>query len=160
MQRLMLKIVSVNFERDLKWRFDDGEIKFYAVVKDETFLKAVESGNISFVFGDKIFAEVETIQQIVDGEPRKVIRSIVKVLEYGKNQDFSTFALLSMILSGSFVPAALTYVALHEKTPHERELIFLVESVKHFSLIFFQFLLELFVQSMQEVYVVRRPSLG
>ena len=81
----MLKIVSVNFERDLKWRFDDCEIKFYANIKDKIFLKAVEYGNISFVFGDKIFAEVETVQQIVDGEPRKVIRSIVKVLEYGKN---------------------------------------------------------------------------
>ena len=33
-QELILKILNVNFERDLKWRFDDGESKFYAVVED------------------------------------------------------------------------------------------------------------------------------
>ncbi len=86
-QKLILKIVSVNFERGLKWRFDDGESKFYAEIKDENFLNAVENGNISFAQGDIIIAEVETIQQHTNGELRKTGKTITKVFKVVKRSE-------------------------------------------------------------------------
>lgn len=78
-QKLILKIISVNFERGLKWRFDDGETKFFAEIKDEEFLNVVENGNISFSQGDSIIAEVEITQQHSKGELKKTSKSILKV---------------------------------------------------------------------------------
>lgn len=83
-QKLILRIVSVNFERGLKWRFDDGENKFYAEIKDEEFLTTVENGNISFAQGDIIVAEVETIQQYTDSELKKTSRTVTKVFKVVK----------------------------------------------------------------------------
>lgn len=86
-QELILKILNVNFERGLKWRFDDGENRFYAVVKDEKFLDAVETGQISFAFGDTIIAEIETTQQYVKNDLKKSVKTITKVLQVNKNDD-------------------------------------------------------------------------
>ena len=86
-QQLMLRIVNISFERGLKWRFDDGNEKFYADVKDENFLSAIEAGRIFFGCGDGIVAEVETKQQHVKGELRKSTKSIIKVLEINKRAE-------------------------------------------------------------------------
>ena len=86
-QQLMLRIVNISFERGLKWRFDDGNEKFYAYVKDENFLSAIEAGRLSFGCGDGIVAEVETKQQHVKGELRKATKSITKVLKINKRGD-------------------------------------------------------------------------
>lgn len=86
-QRIILKIVNVNFERDLKWRFDDGESKFFADVKDEDFLNAVDSGVISFTQGDTMVAELETIQQYTKTELKKTTKSVIKVLTIIKRDD-------------------------------------------------------------------------
>ena len=86
-QELILKILNVNFERGLKWRFDDGETRFYAVVKDEKFLDAVETGRISFAFGDTIIAEIETTQQYVKNDLKKSVKTITKVLQVNKQDD-------------------------------------------------------------------------
>lgn len=86
-QELILKILNVNFERGLKWRFDDGETRFYAVVKDEKFLDAVETGQISFAFGDTIIAEIETTQQYVKNDLKKSVKTITKVLQVNKQDD-------------------------------------------------------------------------
>lgn len=86
-QRLTLRILNVNFERGLKWRFDDGEDKFYALVKDEKFLEAVETGRISFGYGDTIFAEIETTQQFTGGDLKKTIKSVTKVLRISKQAE-------------------------------------------------------------------------
>lgn len=86
-QELMLQILKVNFERGLKWRFDDGNAKFYADVVDEKFLDAVEAGRISFGYGDVILATVETKQQHVNGEIRNTTKSVVKVLRISKRAE-------------------------------------------------------------------------
>ena len=83
-QQLMLKIVNLSFDRDLTWRFDDGETKFYARVTDEKFLDLIESGRLTFSSGDGIVAMVETKQQHVDGEIKKTTKTIVKVLQINK----------------------------------------------------------------------------
>lgn len=83
-QKLILRIISVNFERGLKWRFDDGETKFYAEITDEEFLTNVENGNISFAQGDIIIAEVETTQQYTDSELKKTSRTVTKVFKVVK----------------------------------------------------------------------------
>ena len=86
-QKLMLRILSVNFERGLKWRFDDGESKFYATVNDENFLDEVESGKIFFNCDDVIIAEIETIQQIADGKIKKTLKKITKVFQVNKKTE-------------------------------------------------------------------------
>lgn len=91
-QELMLRILNVNFERGLKWRFDDGESKFYATVQDEKFLEAVESGRISFGCGDIITAEIETTQQYVGVELRKSVKTITKVIQISKRAEQIMFS--------------------------------------------------------------------
>ena len=86
-QELILKILNVNFERDLKWRFDDGESKFYAVVEDKKFLDAIEKGQISFSFGDTIIAEIKTTQQYVKNDLKKSVKTITKVLKVNNQGD-------------------------------------------------------------------------
>lgn len=80
-QEIILKIVNVSFERNLKWRFDDGESRFAADVKDEQFLKAIDSGNISFAQGDALLAELQTVQQYTKSELKKTVKTVVKVLK-------------------------------------------------------------------------------
>ena len=86
-QQLMLKILNVSFERGLKWRFDDGDAKFYAEIKDEKFLNAIENGRISFGSGDGIVATVETRQQHVRGEITKTTKSVTKVLRINRRAE-------------------------------------------------------------------------
>ena len=86
-QQLMLKILNVSFERGLKWRFDDGDAKFYAEIKDEKFLDAIENGRISFGSGDGIVATVETRQQHVRGEITKTTKSVTKVLRINRRAE-------------------------------------------------------------------------
>lgn len=80
-QELLLQIVSVSFETNLKWRFFDGENKFYATITDEKFLKSVENGEVAFSKGYSIYAEVETKQQHCNGILQKSEKFITKVLK-------------------------------------------------------------------------------
>lgn len=80
-QKLILKIISVNFERDLKWRFDDGTGKFFAEVKDEKFLQAIDSGQIAFTQGDAILAEVEVVQRYAKTDLQKTSKTITRVFK-------------------------------------------------------------------------------
>ena len=86
-QELMLKILNVNFERGLKWCFDDGESKFYTTVEDVDFLRAVDDGSVSFVKGDTITAVVETTQQFVKNDLKKTLKKITKVLRINKQRE-------------------------------------------------------------------------
>lgn len=83
-QKLMLRILRVSFDRDLKWRFDDGESKFYADIKDEEFWAAVEARQITFGCGDTIIAEIETTQQYVKDDLKKSSKTVTKVLRINK----------------------------------------------------------------------------
>ena len=83
-QKLMLRILRVSFDRDLKWRFDDGESQFYADIKDEEFWAAVEARQITFGCGDTIIAEIETTQQYVKDDLKKSSKTVTKVLRINK----------------------------------------------------------------------------
>ena len=82
----LVKIASINFDRGLKWRFDDGENKFYANIKDDDFLRAVDNGSVSFVKGDKIYAEFEKVQTIVGDDIKSTI-SLLKVKQILKRDE-------------------------------------------------------------------------
>lgn len=80
-QQMILQIVSVSFEPNLKWRFSDGESKFYATVTDKEFLSKVESGDISFANGDAILAEVEMRQQYNGATLKRTEKAVTKILK-------------------------------------------------------------------------------
>ena len=84
-QEIVLKIISVSFEPNLKWRFDDGDTKFYALVTDQKFLKQVEEGLLAFSKGDLIVAKVETKQRYSqDGltKTEKIVVEVLKILRH------------------------------------------------------------------------------
>lgn len=95
-QEIILKIVNVSFERNLKWRFDDGESRFAADVKDEQFLKAIDSGNISFAQGDALLAELQTVQQYTKSELKKTVKTVVKVLKVIKRDSSDEITIHSL----------------------------------------------------------------
>lgn len=80
----VLQIISMTFERNLKWRFDDGESKFYALVTDEDFMKQFESGRINFAKNDRILARIE-LKQSYDESSTKTERKVIKVLKIFKS---------------------------------------------------------------------------
>lgn len=80
----VLQIISMTFERNLKWRFDDGESKFYALMADEDFMKQFESGRINFAKNDRILARIE-LKQSYDESSTKTERKVIKVLKIFKS---------------------------------------------------------------------------
>ena len=78
MSRHFVRVSSVNFEKNLKWRFDNGEIKFYANIVDEEFIAMVAEGKVSFAKGVALDADIRMLQSISGGEI-KTDYTIVKV---------------------------------------------------------------------------------
>lgn len=78
--RMIYTIVSIVFDEEQKWRFTDGEVKFWAKIGDAAFWQKVDSGEISFRKGDKL--EVEYISRQYQNEKGgfSVDRTITKVL--------------------------------------------------------------------------------
>ena len=84
----VLQIISMTFDKNLKWRFDDGESKFYALVTDEDFIKRFESGRINFAKNDRILAQIE-LKQIYDESSTRTERKVIKVLKIFKSNALS-----------------------------------------------------------------------
>ena len=84
----VLQIISMTFDKNLKWRFDDGESKFYALVTDEDFIKRFESGRINFSKNDRILAQIE-LKQIYDESSTRTERKVIKVLKIFKSNTLS-----------------------------------------------------------------------
>ena len=84
----LVHIVSINFEEGLKWRFDDGNAKFYANIKDEEFIKNVQASNISFKKGDILKVEITTTQR-TDGQSIKTTFDITKVEKIINNEQIA-----------------------------------------------------------------------
>lgn len=76
--RILLRVSSVNFEQNLKWRFDNGDTKFYATVEDEQFVAEVENGEVSFFKGVSLDVDLKTVQTMYD-DNIKTEYSVVKV---------------------------------------------------------------------------------
>lgn len=77
-KKAIVKILSVNFEKGLKWKFNSGDSKFLATVNDDKFMEDVEKGKISFKAGDTLIVELETRQQIFFDTVKETIK-VVKV---------------------------------------------------------------------------------
>lgn len=80
-QTMIVKIVSLVFDKKQKWRFSDGEITFWANIEDEAFWNEVDTGERSFSNGDKMKVECQ-IRQHLDARDNPVTeRTVAKVIE-------------------------------------------------------------------------------
>ena len=75
----VVKVSSVNFEKDLKWRFATDTVKFYAEILDEEFLKKVEQGDIAFTKGVSLKVDLKEIQRLGKDATTKTEYFITKV---------------------------------------------------------------------------------
>ena len=77
---VIMKIVKLSFDRNLKWRFSTGESEFSAIITDKEFLDKVELGEIAFRIGDALKAEIISKQQVYNDSIKETI-TVTKVLE-------------------------------------------------------------------------------
>ena len=61
-------------EEESEWLLSDGEDVFPAVIKDQEFLDAVQSGEVTFVAGSNILAELEVSQWLTQEGVRSEYR--------------------------------------------------------------------------------------
>lgn len=61
-----LQAVSISFLEDNKWRFTDGNVTFYAEVKDEGFIKRVQENKESFSKDDILEVQMRKVQWVSD----------------------------------------------------------------------------------------------
>lgn len=79
-RKAFVKPVEVAFEEGLKWRFSDGDNKFYATMDDESFLKEMDAGK-PFSKGDILEVELETTQTATSKGIKNEHR-VVKVINH------------------------------------------------------------------------------
>lgn len=65
-REVYLKALSVIFVEGNKWRFSDGTNEFFAIVKDEKFVKNVQENKISFTKDDTFKVKLREKQWITD----------------------------------------------------------------------------------------------
>ncbi|MGI6657489.1 MAG: hypothetical protein ACOX5Z_11870 [Desulfobulbus sp.] len=82
-----LKLVSVSFKGDNKWRFSTGEAPFYSTISDTEFLNRVNLGMESFRAGDILIVKLRK-KQYRFGESIRSEYDVEKVVEHitGPNQ--------------------------------------------------------------------------
>jgi len=78
---MSLMIESPHFTRGMKWRFDDGSSTFWADIKDEAFLNAVDRRDYRFGKGDMLLAKLK-IEQINQNGKLTTNRTIIDVIDY------------------------------------------------------------------------------
>ncbi len=78
-QTILLKIVTVNFNEDQKWRFSDGEAVFWAKIEDEDFWEKVNSRELVFGSGDKLRVKCTVVQSLSANNELVSVRTITKV---------------------------------------------------------------------------------
>lgn len=90
-RRCLIKVCSVNFEQELKWRFRIDTMKFYAAIKDQDFIQQVEAGEVSFAKGASMLVDLHEIQTIHSGGDIKTeyeITKVHKVLRHSEQLSF------------------------------------------------------------------------
>jgi len=80
-REVLLKVTKVNFDRNRKWGFNDGSAHVNADVRDEGFLRQVESREIGFYEGDVLHVRMRTDQQIGANGKLQTANVIEKVIE-------------------------------------------------------------------------------
>lgn len=76
-----LNIVNISFKEGNKWRFTNGELEFFAEIKDLSFIKNVQSDLIAFSKGDT-FRALITKRQWNTEEGLKTDYVVEKILEH------------------------------------------------------------------------------
>jgi len=61
-RRSAFSIISLAFKEDNKWRLHDGNTQISALILDESFLKRVDTNQVSFSKGDILVCEVKVTQ--------------------------------------------------------------------------------------------------
>jgi len=79
-RKTFVNIVEIAFEKGLKWRFSDGDNKFYAIMDDKEFLNRIEKGK-KFAKGDVLEVILETTQ-IATTSGIKNEHRVVKVINH------------------------------------------------------------------------------
>jgi len=77
-------VIGVFFEENLKWKLYDGETRINGSIKDDHFLKALESGRISFTKGDILEVELQT-RQWNTAKGLKTEHEVIKVIRQIKS---------------------------------------------------------------------------
>lgn len=80
-QNMLLKIVSVVFDENQKWRFSDGEVSFWAKIDDEEFWQQVNNGSVAFRSGDRLKVSCKIVQRTGPNESLITERTITKVIK-------------------------------------------------------------------------------
>lgn len=79
--QMVLAIASVAFTEGNKWRFDDGERRFYAAIEDESFLSRVVRGE-AFRNGDMLRCRLRIVQRRSFSEGLQTEYRVLEVLEH------------------------------------------------------------------------------
>lgn len=79
-QEILLKIVSIVFDENQKWRFSDGEVTFWAKIEDADFWKSIDEGTLAFKKGDRLKVRCRTVQKTNSYDNISTERTIVKVV--------------------------------------------------------------------------------
>ncbi|HEV3278743.1 MAG TPA: hypothetical protein VG860_18135 [Terriglobia bacterium] len=77
----LVQIVTVSFDRKLKWRLFDGLRNFTAEMVDDEFWGAIDANQVRFSEGDQLRVMLRVQTYSVEGDLRQV-RTVVKVLEH------------------------------------------------------------------------------
>jgi hypothetical protein len=80
-QEVLVKILSLSFEENNKWRLLLGTDKIYANIADETFVKQVKDSIISFTNGDTLKVLLEITQTIEQDSSIKNTYRVLKVID-------------------------------------------------------------------------------
>lgn len=78
---VLLQVESAVFRDGNKWRLDDGNGAFYAVLADDAFIARVETGAERFGKGDILVADLRRVQTVTDTGLR-VDHTVLRVLEH------------------------------------------------------------------------------
>lgn len=80
-------IVTTSFDERLKWRLSDGENRITALMKDESFLRRIDEGVISFAKGDVFRARMQ-LRQWRDADGLKSEYCILEVLDHIRRRPY------------------------------------------------------------------------
>jgi hypothetical protein len=85
----LVNLVEVPFADDLKWRFSDGDNRFYAIMDDKEFQERINEGH-PFSKGDTLQVMLETKQVAAHGSIKNEHR-VIKVLRYNSRPQQLSF---------------------------------------------------------------------
>ncbi|MBS4845325.1 MAG: hypothetical protein KH037_01385 [Burkholderiales bacterium] len=90
LRNVVLLLKAPYFERERKWKFQMGDLYFFATIKDEDFVNSVLDGKENLSAGDVLVVDLLISQSI---ENNKIITSYIvqKVLEHKKEPKQLTF---------------------------------------------------------------------